>query len=194
MKTIAWLSLGLILSLLLTACGAATPSPSPTPTKAPPTPTPTPVPTPVPTPTPEPTPTPAPPPASIDDFQAGPEGDRLLISFAFTGEKGNYNAFQIFIDADQSANTGYRISDIGAEFLIENAGLFAYKGDGSSWNWEQIATAELEFEVEEGKVSWKVRPADMNLKSGSGIALVAQLVDTNWNAAATTQKLTVECP
>lgn len=194
MKRWIGLSLVLLLAFLLSACGGPTPAPTatpaptkpPTPTPAPPTPTPVP-----PTPTPEPTPTVAVvTSAEISDFQVKAEGDLLLISFAYSGSVGDYNAFHIFVDTDQSASTGFRVGGIGAEFLLENAGLFAYDGDGSSWNWKQV-TAPMEFEPEP-IASWKVSRTSLNLAQAKGADFVAQLVNTNWDAVATTQKLTVQ--
>lgn len=194
MRRLSGLSLIFLLAFLLSACGGPTPTPTatPVPTK-PPTPTPVPpTPTPIPpTPTPEPTPTAAAvTSAEIRDFQVKMEGDLLLISFAYSGKVGDYNAFQIFVDADQSAKTGFRIGGIGAEFLMENAGVFAYNGDGSSWSWQQVQ-APLEFEPEP-IASWKVPRAALNLDKASGADFIAQLVNTNWDAAATTEKLTVQ--
>lgn len=197
MKRITWFSLFLALVLVLGACGK---QPTPVPTNTPQPPTATPVPptaTPVPTDTPIPTSTPthAAGPVTtgaINDFKVVVEGDVLVISFAFTNKASDYNAFHVFIDTDQSSKAGYKISGAGAEIMIENASVYLYNGDGSNWAWQQVQAPNLEYEVGENTVSWKVPLADLNLKKGQSADFVAQLVNTNWDAVATTMKQTVE--
>lgn len=189
MRTKTWLPLLLIFVLLLTACGGkATPMPTDTPT-------PLPTDTPVPTNTPEPTPTQAAAPvtvAEISDLKIQREGENIIITFKFSGKPSDYNAFQIFVDVDQSLKQGFKTGGIGAEFLIENSALYSYTGDGSNWSWQQVQTPNMEFEIGEGTVSWKLPLADLGLAKGKAADFVAQLVNTNWDAVATTQKVSVE--
>ncbi|GIV83786.1 MAG: hypothetical protein KatS3mg052_0793 [Candidatus Roseilinea sp.] len=197
-----------ILASALSACsGAASPAPtatlaSPTATPMPPTATPvppsaTPVPptaTPVPptaTAVPEPT-QPGPGVGEIADFKVTQDGDFLLISFAFGGTPDDYNAYHIFIDADQSAQTGFQVGESGAEFLFENAGIFSYSGDGKSWSWNEAQAPELEFEPGSNTVSWKILRATLGLEKAKAADFTAQLVNKNWDAVGTTPKLTVE--
>ncbi len=184
------LLIGLTLAaLLLAACGKQA-APSPTATPIPPTATPVP-----PTDTPIPSPTHAAAPVTageISNFKVEQDGNLLTISFEFSGKSSDYNAFHVFIDADQAATTGYKVSGMGAEFMIENVSLFAYKGDGSSWQWEQVTVTNLEYQPGENIALWKISRADVNLTQAKAADFVAQLVNTNWDAVGTTQKLTVE--
>jgi hypothetical protein len=184
----------LVLSLALVACGGKAAAPSPTATSAPPTATPVPpTATPVPaSPTPEPTQPPAPGVGEISDFKVEQDGDFLLISFVFGGTPDDYNAYHIFIDADQSATTGFQVGEIGAEFLFENASVFSYSGDGSSWNWNEVQASDLEFEPGTNNVSWKISRATLGLDKAKSADFIAQLVNKNWDAVGTTPKLTVE--
>ncbi len=46
---------------------------------------------------------------------------------------GNFH--QLYLDLDGQATTGYRISGLGAEILVENGYLHRYVGSGSDWSW-----------------------------------------------------------
>ncbi|MCX7608794.1 MAG: hypothetical protein N2049_06215 [Anaerolineales bacterium] len=190
MNTKVWFLLtGVLLVLWLSACGGKT-TPTITPTD-----TPAPTATAVPTDTPEPTATRAPAPVTvgeISDLKIQQEGDNIIITFKFSGKPSDYNAFHIFVDVDQSTKKGFRVSGTGAEFMLENSSLFAYNGDGSSWSWQQVQAPNMEFEVGENTVSWKLPLADLGLSKGKAADFVAQLVNTNWDAVATTQKVSVE--
>ncbi len=197
MKAYRLLPILFVLALALSACGGKA-TPAPTATPVPPTATPVP---PTATPVP-PTATPVPPTATpgptalatgeIADFKVTQDGDFLVISFTFGGTPDDYNAYHIFIDADQSATTGFQVGEIGAEFLFENAGIFSYNGDGKSWSWNEVQAPELEFEPGSNTVSWKISRATLGLDKVKAADFIAQLVDKNWDAAGTTPKLTVE--
>jgi hypothetical protein len=201
MKAKAFLVLASILVVVLAAsCAAPTATPvPPTDTPVPPSPTPAP-PTPTPTPAPSPTPTQTPvrvgggpvTSAQITNFKVEPQGNILVISFNYSGKASDYNAFHVFVDSDNSANTGYQVGSIGAEFLLENAGLFSYAGDGSSWQWNHVSPADVSFSSAEPTASWTVSRAALKLDKAKAAAFVAQLVDINWDSAAITPKLVVE--
>jgi hypothetical protein len=61
--------------------------------------------------------------------------------------------WQVFVDADQNAKTGYHDNQlaIGAEILFEGtaggaAQLWRYTGSGTDWNWTPLAAnAEIDF-------------------------------------------------
>lgn len=192
MKTIVRLLLAGTGILLLTACGG-TPAPTATPTALPPTeiqPTATSLP-PTPTQAAVPTETSSVEGAQISDLKAEADGDSLVISFAFTGPLANYNAFQVFIDTDRSAATGYSINGIGADRLLEGPKAYTYKGDGKSWDWDEL-TVPVEYMPTEGLVTWKIGKEPLGLAQAAGADFVAQLVDTNWDAAASTPKTSFE--
>lgn len=199
MKAKGMFTTALVFVIALAASACAAPAPTPTPVPPTPTPAPTLTPPPTPTPTPVPTPTPAVTPTKapltsgeIRDLKFEVVDGVLQISFAFSGESSDYNAFHVFVDADQSPKTGYLISGAGADFLMENAGLFSYKGGGSDWNWEPVSAPDMAFEMGKNTVLWKVKLADLKLDKAKAADFVAQLVNINWDAVATTQKVTKE--
>ncbi len=187
MKVKTFLTLGLLV-LWLMACGKSTPAPTATPV----VPTKTPAPTATPTNTPEPVGGGPVTSASITNFKVEQQGSAIVISFDYSGHTTDYNAFHVFVDSDNSAATGYKVSGLGAEFMLENASLFSYSGDGSSWSWSQVSPADVGFNPAEPTVSWTVERAALQLDKATTAAFVAQLVNTNWDAVATTPKLTVE--
>lgn len=197
MKRLTWFLLSIALVFALSACGQ-TPASAPTSTPLPPINTPQPpTATSAPTDTPAPTATPthAAGPVTtgaINDFKVTLEGDILVISFGFSNKSTDYNAFHVFIDTDQSSKTGYKVSGAGADLMIENATIFTYNGDGSSWGWQQVQAPNLEYEVAETAVSWKVPLAELGMQKGKAADFVAQLVNTNWDAVATTMKMSVD--
>jgi hypothetical protein len=49
----------------------------------------------------------------------------------------------VFIDADENAATGYETGGIGADFMVENSSLYDYTGDGDSWSWTSLGSANM---------------------------------------------------
>jgi len=90
------------------------------------------------------------------------------------------------VDKDQNPQTGYVINDIGAEALFENHTWNIYNGSGNDWNW---APTELliHFEDTGSHVSWNI---SRSLLRSSGLDIVFQLVDSNWDAVFVTDKIT----
>ncbi len=152
--------------------------------------------TPAPTDTPAPTPTHAAGPVTtgaINDFKVTLEGDTLVVSFAFTNKPSDYNAFHVFIDTDQSSKTGYKVSGTGADLMIENATIFTYNGDGSSSGLAASAGAptwntKLPKPPSPGRCRWPT----WECKKAKRLISSARLVNTNWDAVATTMKLSVD--
>ncbi len=67
---------------------------------------------------------------------------------------GTHTFFRVYIDADQSATTGFAVGGIKAEFLIENGNLWRYTGSGTNWAW--AAVTPVTFSNSGGVVSWRV--------------------------------------
>jgi len=120
----------------------------------------------------------------ISNPQISNDAENIYLSFDYVS--GTYNAFQIFIDADQNPQTGYVINGIGAETLFENHTWNLYEGSGSDWTW---APTELliHFEDSGSQVRWSI---SRKLLHSSRFDVVFQLVDTNWDAVFVTSKLT----
>jgi len=122
--------------------------------------------------------------AIISNIQISNDADNLYLSFDYTGS--DYNAFQMFIDADQDPQTGYLIHGIGAETLFENHTMNIYNGSGNDWNW---APTELliHFEDMSGQIRWNI---SRSLLRSSKLDIVFQLVDTNWDIVFVTDQMT----
>jgi hypothetical protein len=54
-----------------------------------------------------------------------------------------YSHKHVFVDADENAATGYDVGGVGADYMIENASLYAYTGDGSTWSWSSLGSASM---------------------------------------------------
>ncbi len=53
-------------------------------------------------------------------------------------------AYNLYIDSDQNTSTGSQDSlPIGVEYLIQENHIYAYSGDGSSWNWTYLGSGDV---------------------------------------------------
>ncbi|WP_146203417.1 Ig-like domain-containing protein [Leucothrix pacifica] len=64
--------------------------------------------------------------------------------FSATGESVSYIpwGWQTYLDTDQNSSTGFKVGNIGADFIIEGQAIHRYTGLGTNWNWENIGVAE----------------------------------------------------
>lgn len=110
--------------------------------------------------------------------------DAENVIFSFDYASGEYNAFQLFIDTDQNAKTGFIVNGIGAEILVENDTWNNYSGSGSNWSWQ--TTEELiSLEDTGSHVNWKISRSLLNT---SQFDYIIQIADMNWDAAFVTNK------
>jgi hypothetical protein len=69
--------------------------------------------------------------------------DDSTIRYGATFAKA-YAQKHVFIDADMSAGTGYSVGGIGADFMIENGGVYDYTGTGGrNWRWTWLGTSSM---------------------------------------------------
>lgn len=120
----------------------------------------------------------------ISNSQISNDAEDIHLSFDYVG--GEYNAFQLFVDSDQNPNTGYNINGIGADALFENHTWNIYNGSGDDWTWSPTELL-IRFEDTGDHVSWII---SRSLLQSSGLDVVFQLADTNWDTAFSTQKIT----
>ena len=66
------------------------------------------------------------------------DGTTFYYTATYTGSFPNFN---VFLDTDNNASTGYTVSGIGADFLIENTGLWQSTANGSTWSFSPIGSA-----------------------------------------------------
>jgi len=93
--------------------------------------------------------------ASARPRSSDSNGNALPGQLSFRWGAINGTKWQIFLDADRNAHTGYQGSAsglaIGADYLIEaaadgSAHLLRYAGSGSDWNWQTVsAHARITF-------------------------------------------------
>ena len=112
------------------------------------------------------------------------DAETVYLSFDYAG--AGYNAFRIFADTDQNPETGYAINGTGADMLFENHSWEIYSGSGRDWSWEPTELV-IHFEDRGGRAQWQI---SRSLLNGSGLDVVFQLADQNWNTAFETRKLT----
>lgn len=122
--------------------------------------------------------------ALISNPQIFNDAENVLFSFDYVS--GTYNAFQVFVDEDQSPKTGYSINSIGAETLFENHTWNLYEGSGSDWKWG-LTEVPIHFEDTDSHVQWSI---SRSILRSTGLDVVFQLVDVNWNSVFVTSKLT----
>ena len=74
-----------------------------------------------------------------------PQGTRMRGRTSIRWNGANPDNWQIFLDTDQNAKTGYNGGgvSVGAEYLFETengtAHLLRYTGTGTDWNWTEVA-------------------------------------------------------
>ena len=74
----------------------------------------------------------------------------LTVSGLYPWSGGSNSVYQIFVDADNNANTGYEVGGIGADYLIEYQSgyvprLYNYTGTGTSWSWNFLKREEYSY-------------------------------------------------
>ncbi len=61
--------------------------------------------------------------------------------------------WQAYLDTDGDASTGYSIGNMGADYILEGTQLQRYTGTGSSWSWESVLTATLQYNADTAESS-----------------------------------------
>jgi hypothetical protein len=97
---------------------------------------------------------------------------------------------RVLIDSDNTAGTGYPISTIGADYLIENGLFYQYVGPG--WNWSQVTSVSPLVSSTNGVYAWQIPASAL----GTGRATTEKLVFNGGNLSGnppdyTTAPLTV---
>lgn len=52
-------------------------------------------------------------------------------------------AENVYFDTDANAESGYRVGQVGAEFLLQSGIFYRYTGNGSSWSWTANGNVEV---------------------------------------------------
>ncbi|MEE9356324.1 MAG: hypothetical protein V3U75_12105 [Methylococcaceae bacterium] len=72
--------------------------------------------------------------------------DSERIYFAFRNripiDEKKFEAWYVYIDSDVDVTTGYRINNLGADFLLEGTTLFKHTGGEDLWQWKRVGQVE----------------------------------------------------
>lgn len=77
---------------------------------------------------------------------------------------------RVYIDANQTTTSGYALSGMGADYLVENGVLYRYSGSNGSWAWTQLK--QLPFT--RGATSASLSVAKTDIGSPASIDSVTQ--------------------
>jgi hypothetical protein len=97
--------------------------------------------------------------ADITNLWAASSGSNLYLSYSVAGNV-NYSSYfyHVFLDVDENAVTGFRYQDsasVGAEYMVENGGLWRYTGSGGS-NWSWVPASGMALATSGGRVELSI--------------------------------------
>ena len=110
-----------------------------------------------------------------ESIKAYNNGDSLY--FVVQGA-GMQSAFQLFIDADNDALTGYHAwqwQTNGSDYLVENGILYKYQGTSGEWNWAEIKNISLAENPE--NIEFGMALADLDQVALGGMFSIAFVND-----------------
>ncbi|MEU4695130.1 hypothetical protein [Actinoplanes sp. NPDC023714] len=101
---------------------------------------------------------PSPSPAVISGYSACSEKGGVALTATFAD---GYDYRHVFLDTDGDPSTGYRVDGVaggfGAEYMIEDDGLF--KSSGADWSWKEVGGGGPLVSEDAGTYRWRVKPA-----------------------------------
>ncbi len=68
--------------------------------------------------------------------------------------------WQTYMDTDNDVNTGFKIGDIGADYLLEATQVGNYTGDGTSWGWNILEPVDLLYKNDVVELSFSLATID----------------------------------
>lgn len=93
-----------------------------------------------------------------------------------------WTQFQVFIDTDRSAATGYGIGGIGANYLVENGTLYRHSGAAAAWTWTTVGA--VTFTNASSVASWRITRAALGETLSNESADLMYRVQTSTASAA----------
>lgn len=94
--------------------------------------------------------------STITSQQATNDASIVYYQFNYTGTNTYY---RVYIDTDQNPATGLQTNGIGANYLLENNGLWVYAGAGTDWTWNLLKT--VTYTNGSGLAKWSVARNDI---------------------------------
>jgi len=114
---------------------------------------------------------------TFSNESAWTDGTNLYYKASYTG---SYAHFNVYLDTDTNASTGYTINGVGGDYLIEDTGVYKSTANGSSWSWgSSIGTATITYPVG-GTVQFAVALSVIGNPAAARVAF--QGTDVNWVA------------
>lgn len=94
---------------------------------------------------------------------------------------------RVYIDANQTATSGYPLSGTGADYLVENGVLYRYSGANGSWGWTKVKQVPFT----QGAASATLSVAKTDIGSPTSIDSITETTaPTNTSAKITTSTAT----
>ncbi|CAN5858992.1 hypothetical protein BH11PSE12_BH11PSE12_34140 [soil metagenome] len=97
---------------------------------------------------------------------------------------------RLYLDSDKMATTGFPLNGAGANYLVENDGLYKYTGTNGSWSW--LYVKPVTFSKANGTANWTVARADIG--APTGINVIAETEAPKVASATVTQVLSSVTP
>lgn len=108
--------------------------------------------------------TPAPPGGPI----ANPTADLTAANATLTAQYNlPFTFYNVFIDTDNNAGTGYAVAGLGADRLIQGGSYFQHAG-GTGWNWTPISGVNPLLSNTNGLYQWQVPTSTL----GTGVTVI----------------------
>ncbi|MGH3874498.1 MAG: DUF4832 domain-containing protein [Pseudonocardiaceae bacterium] len=120
-------------------------------------------------------------PATISAWSGHNDGQTSTYSFSYTGSP---RYLHVFIDSDNAAPSGYRVSGIGADYMVEDGVLHRYSGSAGAWGWSRIGSVPASLAG--ATAGYTVQRAQTGETSTSRATVVFQTNDATGTPLATT--------
>jgi hypothetical protein len=108
--------------------------------------------------------------ADFTGLWATSDSANLYVSYKLAGNLTSAYFYHVFIDADATSGTGYRMNDsaaTGADLMVEGAYLYAYNGTGGT-NWSWIPAQGLSKGDSAGRTELKIPRSVLRPASADG--------------------------
>lgn len=89
---------------------------------------------------------------TFSNEKAWDDGTNFYFEASYTG---TYPNFDVFLDTDQNAATGYSWFSIGADYSIQNTGVFKSTANGNAWDWSSQVAAATETVPQTGTIEFE---------------------------------------
>ncbi|MCW3059468.1 MAG: Parallel beta-helix repeat protein [Capsulimonas sp.] len=105
--------------------------------------------------------------AAFSGETAWSDGTNLYYKATYTG---SYAHFHVYLDTDSSAATGYTVAGVGADYLIEDTGLYHSTANGATWSWTSTAGTVTQTAPGAGTVQFSVPLSSIGSPASARIA------------------------